>query len=134
MILGLDHVAIAVHDLPTAVRRFAEDLGIACTSIQDVHSASTTTAFLPIAGPTSLEIVAPLDHSGPLVRHLAKRGPGLHHLCFRTDDIAGDMRRLLALGYRFTTPAPTSGAHGSLVAFLHPASTGGVLIELTEHP
>jgi len=134
MILGLEHVAIAVADLDEAVRRFVDDLGLRLDGIEDVPSAVTRTAFLPVAGPTSIEIVTPLDGKGPVAVHLAKRKPGLHHLCFRTDDIDGDVARLEARGWTFTTDGPTPGAHGTRVIFVHPHSTGGVLIELAEHP
>jgi methylmalonyl-CoA epimerase len=134
VILSLDHVAVAVPELDPAVRRFVEDLGLVLTAVEDVPSAQTRTAFLPVAGPTTIELVAPLDGGGPLVRHLERRGPGLHHLCFRTDDLEGDVARLRARGWTFTTEAPTAGAHGTRVMFVHPRSTGGVLIELAQHP
>jgi methylmalonyl-CoA/ethylmalonyl-CoA epimerase len=134
MIVGLDHVAIAVPELDMAIRRFVEDLGLSLRGQEDVHSAQTRTAFLPVAGPTTVELVSPLEGGGPLVRHLEKRGPGLHHLCFRTDDLDGDVARLRERGWTFTTEAPTAGAHGTRVMFVHPRSTGGVLLELAEHP
>ncbi|MFT4625140.1 MAG: methylmalonyl-CoA/ethylmalonyl-CoA epimerase [Myxococcota bacterium] len=137
MILSLDHVAIAVPDLEEAIGRFAEDLGLSLDGTEDVLSAQTRTAFFPVSDPdhpTRVELVSPLDGAGPLVRHLERRGPGVHHLCFRTDDVAGDMARLKAKGYRFTSEAPFGGAHGTRVVFVHPKSTGGVLIELAEYP
>ena len=132
-ILGLDHIAIAVDDLPAGIRRFCEDIGLPLAGTEDVEPAQTTTAFIP-AGETRIELIHPLRGQGPVARHLERRGPGLHHLCFRTDDIDGDMARLTAKGYRFLTDAPTPGAHGTRVAFIHPKSAGGVLIELAEHP
>jgi methylmalonyl-CoA/ethylmalonyl-CoA epimerase len=137
MILNLDHVAIAVPELETAIRRFAEDLGLSLSGTEDVVSAQTRTAFFPVSDPehpTRIELVSPLDGQGPLVRHLDKRGPGIHHLCFRTDDVDADMARLKAKGWRFTSDAPFGGAHGTRVCFIHPKSTGGVLIELAEYP
>jgi methylmalonyl-CoA epimerase len=134
MIRSLDHVAIAVPALDEAVRRFAEDLGVALHHVEDVPSAQTRTAFLPVAGPTTIELVTPLDGAGPIAKHLEKRGPGLHHLCFRTDDLDADVARLRERGWQFTTDAPTPGAHGTRVMFVHPKSAGGVLIELAEHP
>jgi methylmalonyl-CoA/ethylmalonyl-CoA epimerase len=85
-------------------------------------------------GRPTLELVTPLDGQGPLVRSLSRRGPGLHHLAFRCDNLAADMRRLRDRGYRFTTDEPTAGAHGTRVAFLHPSTMGGVLVELVEAP
>jgi len=133
MIVSLDHVAIAVADLTESIRKFSEDLGLPLEGQEDVRSAKTKTAFLPISG-TRLELVHPLNGEGPIADSLAKRGPGLHHLCFRTDDLDGDVARLRDKGWRFTTEGPTPGAHGTRVMFAHPKSTGGVLIELVEYP
>jgi len=133
VILSLDHIAIAVDDLDAAIRRFAQDLGLELAGTEDVEGAKTSTAFLPVPG-TRIELVHPLRGEGPIAAYLERRGPGLHHLCFRVDDVEAEMVRLRGLGYRFTTDAPTPGAHGSKVAFLHPRSTGGVLIELAEYP
>jgi methylmalonyl-CoA/ethylmalonyl-CoA epimerase len=132
-IRALDHIAIAVDDLPEGIRRFCEDLGLTLEGTEDVTAAQTRTAFIPVEG-TRIELIHPLDGQGPVARHLEKRGPGLHHICFRTDDIEGDMERLTGKGYRFLSEAPTPGAHGTRVAFIHPKSAGGVLIELAEHP
>jgi methylmalonyl-CoA/ethylmalonyl-CoA epimerase len=132
MIIGLDHIAIAVPDLDAALRRFVDDLGLAFEGIDDVPSQKTRTGFLAVAGPTRLELVTPLGGAGPIQAALDKRGPGLHHLSFRVDDLDGDVTRLKAKGWLFTTEAPTPGAHGTRVIFVHPKSAGGVLIELSE--
>jgi len=134
VILSLDHIAIAVPELDAAIQRFCDDLGLSLAGTEDVVAAKTTTAFLPVAGPTQIELVTPLNGEGAIAAALSKRGPGLHHLCFRTDDVEGDMARLTAKGWRFTTEVPSPGAHGTRVAFIHPRSTGGVLIELAEYP
>ena len=133
MIIGLDHVAIAVDQLDEAIRRFAEDLGLDFKGTEDVEGAQTTTAFFPISG-TQIELIHPLNGGGPVASFLEKRGPGLHHLCFRTDDIEADMNRLRDKGYRLLSEQPKPGAHGTKVVFIHPKSTGGVLIELAEYP
>ena len=133
MIRRLDHVAIAVPDLTAAIRRFSEDFGIPLAGTEDVPTESTRTAFLPIEG-TRIELVSPMDGEGPIAASLEKRGAGLHHLCFETDDLDADVSRLWALGYVFTSDAPKPGAHGTRVIFIHPKSAGGVLIELAEHP
>ena len=133
MILGLDHIAIAVPDLERAIARFCEDLGLSLAGTEDVEAAQTTTAFLPVAG-TRIELVHPLRGEGPIAASLARRGPGLHHLCFATDDLDGDVACLRSRGYRFTTDAPTPGAHGTRVIFVHPKDFDGVLIELAQHP
>ena len=133
MIIGLDHIAIAVADFEAAIQRFLEDFGLTHTGNEDVHLAQTKTAFFPIAG-TKIELIHPLDGTGPVQKFLEKRGEGLHHICFRTDDVVGDMGRLKEKGYRFLSAVTTPGAHGTLVAFIHPKSAGGVLIELAQHP
>jgi len=133
MITALDHIAIATDDLERAIVRFAKDFGIPLEGTEDVEAAKTATAFFPISG-TRIELVHPLRGEGPIAGYLAKRGPGMHHLCFRTDDIRADMARLTERGYRFLSDEPRPGAHGTLVAFMHPKTTDGVLIELAEHP
>lgn len=133
MIKGLDHIAIAVPDLEAAIQRFVADFGLALEGVEDVVAASTRTAFLPVNA-AHIELVSPLAGAGPLAKYLETRGGGIHHLCFTTDDVDGDMAHLRAKGYRFTTEAPTPGAHGCRVVFVHPASANGVLIELSEPP
>lgn len=133
MITGLDHIAIAVSDIEAAIARFAEDFGIPMSGREDVPTEQTRTAFFPLEG-TRIELIHPMDGKGPVAASLAKRGEGMHHICFRTDDVVGDMERLKAKGYRFLSDAPKPGAHGTQVVFIHPKSCGGVLIELAQHP
>ena len=133
MITRLDHIAIAVADLDAAITRFYRDFGLEFAGQEDVLAAKTKTAFFPIEG-TKIELIHPLDGQGPVKKYLEKRGEGMHHICFETDDILADMEMLQSKGYRFLSDAPVPGAHGTSVAFIHPKSTGGVLIELAEHP
>ena len=132
MIIGLDHIAIAVGDFERAIHRFLEDFGIPLEGTEDVVSAKTKTAFFPISG-TKIELIHPLSKDSPVQKFLEKRGEGLHHICFQTDDIIEDMKKLTKKGYRFLSDEPQDGAHGSRVAFIHPKSAGGVLIELAQH-
>lgn len=132
MIRRLDHIAIAVPELERAITRFCADLGLRLAGREDVPAQSTTTAFLPIEG-TRLELVFPLDKRGPIQGFLEKRGGGLHHLCFETDDIQVEVAALRQKGYRFLSETPGPGAHGSQVIFLHPKDFDGVLIELVQH-
>jgi len=129
----LDHIAIAVPELAAAIKRYGEDFGLPFEGTEEVLDQKTTTAFFPVSG-TRIELIHPIDGEGPVARHLEKRGGGLHHICFRTDDIESDMKRLTEKGYRFLTEHPQAGAHGTRVAFIHPKTTGGVLIELAQHP
>lgn len=131
MIVALDHIAIAVPDLQQAISRFMDDFGLTFAGTEDVEAARTTTAFFPISG-TSIELVHPLRGEGPIAGYLEKKGGGIHHICFRSDDIEADMQRLRDKGYQFLSDAPQPGAHNSRVVFIHPRSCGGVLIELNQ--
>jgi methylmalonyl-CoA/ethylmalonyl-CoA epimerase len=131
MITALDHIAIAVPDLQRAIDRFVADFGLPMGGTEDVEEAKTTAAFLPLP-PTSIELIHPLRGQGPVATYLEKRGGGLHHLCFRSDDIDADVARLREKGYQFLADAPSPGAHGSRVIFIHPKSCDGVLIEINQ--
>jgi len=119
MIVGLDHIAIAVPDFTEAIERFLIDFGLNYDGVEDVVPAKTKTAFFPIKG-TKIELIHPLDGEGPVQKYLDKRGGGLHHICFETNDIEDDMSRLQEKGYRFLSAEPQPGAHGTRVAFMHP--------------
>jgi methylmalonyl-CoA/ethylmalonyl-CoA epimerase len=131
MIVALDHIAIAVPDLEKAIKRFMEDFGLPYKGQEDVQAAKTSTAFFPLPE-TSIELVHPLNGEGPIAGYLEKKGGGLHHLCFRSDDIEADVARLKEKGYRFLSDEPSLGAHNSKVIFIHPKSCDGVLIELNQ--
>ena len=131
MIVALDHIAIAVPDFEKAIKRLMEDFGLPFKGTEDVESAKTSTAFFPLPE-TSIELVHPLRGEGPIVGYLEKRGGGLHHLCFRSDDLESDVARLKEKGYKFLSEAPYPGAHGCQVIFIHPKSCDGVLIELNQ--
>ncbi len=131
MIVALDHIAIAVPDLEKSIKRFMEDFGLPYQGREDVTSAKTSTAFFPLPA-TQIELVHPLNDEGPIKGYLDKKGPGLHHLCFRSDNIDEDVARLTEKGYQFLSDAPTLGAHNCRVIFIHPRSCDGVLIELSQ--
>lgn len=131
MITALDHIAIAVPDLEKSIKRFMEDFGLEFKGSEDVPAAKTSTAFFPLP-PTSIELVHPLNGEGPIAGFLEKKGAGLHHLCFRSDDIEADVARLKDKGYQFLSDAPSLGAHNSKVIFIHPKSCDGVLIEINQ--
>lgn len=131
MITGLDHIAIAVPDIEKSIKRFMEDFGLTFDGTEDVVAAKTSTAFFPVPS-TSIELVHPLNGEGPIAGYLEKKGGGLHHLCFRSDNIEEDVARLRQKGYQFVSEAPSLGAHGSKVIFIHPKSCDGVLIEINQ--
>ena len=132
----IDHVAIAVADRDASTRSLGALFGLATDARERVASQATDVAFLmpegDAEGAGSLEICAPAGAGGNagLVRFLAARGPGLHHVCFEVDDLPGALATLKAAGVRLIDEAPRPGARGHEVAFLHPAATGGVLFEL----
>ncbi|GAB5414435.1 MAG: methylmalonyl-CoA epimerase [Congregibacter sp.] len=131
MITALDHIAIAVPDLEKAIQRFKEDFGLPFDGTEEVEAAKTTTAFFPLP-PTNIELVHPLNGEGPIAKYLESRPGGMHHLCFRSDDIHADIERLKEKGYQFLADEPAPGAHGSLTIFIHPRSCDGVLIEINQ--
>lgn len=131
MITALDHIAIAVPDFEAAIKRFMEDFGLNFEGTEDVEAAKTSTAFFALPA-TSIELVYPLRGEGPIATFLEKKGGGLHHLCFRSDDLDADIEQLRGKGYQFLSDQPGEGAHNSRVIFIHPKSCGGVLIELNQ--
>jgi methylmalonyl-CoA/ethylmalonyl-CoA epimerase len=131
MITALDHIAVAVPDLEKAIKRFMEDFGLPFEGTEDVEQAKTSTAFFTLP-PTSIELIHPLRGEGPVAKYLEKRGGGIHHLCFRSDNIHEDVERLKAKGYQFLADEPAPGAHGALTIFIHPRSCDGVLIEINQ--
>ncbi len=127
----LDHIGIAVEDLDEAIGLYREKLGFEVESVEDVPGFGVKVAFLPL-GEGNVELVQPVTDDSAMAKFLEKKGPGFHHLCFRVEDIRAELARLEDAGVQLVDREPREGAHGTLVAFLHPKSTGGVLIELAE--
>jgi methylmalonyl-CoA/ethylmalonyl-CoA epimerase len=125
----LDHIGIAVRSLDAA--KIYADLGLAIDHIEIVETQKVKTAFLSV-GDSNLELLEPASADSPIAKFIEKRGEGIHHLCFRVDDIEAHLAQLKAKGYRLINESPVPGAHGCRVAFLHPAAGNGVLIELSE--
>ena len=126
----IDHVGVAVTDLGAA-RRFFEDLGLVCSGEEEVADQRVRVALFP-AGEGRVELLQSTDPDGPVGRFVAKRGPGLHHLSLRVCDLDAALAALSAKGYDLIDRTPRLGAGGHRIAFVHPRSTGGVLLELTE--
>ena len=126
----LDHIGIAVESIAGS-RRLYEALGLAVEGEEEVPAQGVRVAFLPV-GDGRLELLEPTTPDSPIARHLEKRGPGLHHICLRVRDIRQSMAELRERGFELLTHEPQPGAHGCLVAFVHPRSTGGVLLELSQ--
>lgn len=125
----LDHIGIAVKSLDAA--KIYEALGLTIEHVETVESQGVRTAFLA-AGDAMIELLEPSGPQSTIAKFIEKRGEGIHHICFRVDDIEAQLARLQQQGYRLINESPVPGAHGCRVAFLHPAAGNGVLIELSE--
>lgn len=128
----IDHIAIAVDDLAAGQRFWHDILGLPLGHVHRVDAEGVDVAFLPV-GESALELLRPFEENG-VMKFLQKRGPGIHHVCFETDDIAGMLARLQAAEIPLITPEPLTGANGQQYAFVHPKGTGGVLVELYQLP
>ena len=126
----IDHVAICVPDIDQAKEKYEALFGLVATSREVVASQHTDACLLPI-GDSNLELISPKGNEG-LVKFLDKRGPGLHHVALEVEGIESALALLKALGVKLIDETPHIGARGHKVAFVHPSSTGGVLIELVE--
>jgi methylmalonyl-CoA/ethylmalonyl-CoA epimerase len=127
----LDHIAIAVESLEKG-RIFYEALGLGPMDVEIVPTERVKTGFLELANGPRLELLEATDPESPIAKFLAKRGPGIHHICLRVRDIRAVMASLQDKGIQLIDKEPKPGAHGCLVAFVHPKSTGGVLLELSQ--
>jgi len=129
----LDHVAVLVPDLDEALLFWKDQLGLSLDHIETISSMAVKIAFLPL-GESEIELVQPTTEDSGLAKYLAKRGPGLHHICFETDDISAKLTELKEEGVRLIDEGPILMDDGRQLAFIHPKSTGGVLVELYELP
>jgi len=127
----LDHIGIAVKDLQAALAFYRDALGLEIEDEEEVPSQQVRARFVPV-GESRLELLEATAPESPIARYIDRRGPGLHHITLRVDDIAAALARLTARGVRLIDEQPRPGAEGSLIAFVHPESTGGVLVELKQ--
>ena len=128
----LDHIAIATSDLEKSVQIFT-DLGLKFLPEREVvNEQKVTTAFAKLDNRANLELLEPIGREGPIQTFIDKKGPGIHHLCFRVGNILKTTGELTAKGFKFIYAAPQKGAHNCLINFIHPKSTGGILIEVSE--
>ena len=130
MIAGIAHIGIAVRSIDEA-RGFWEALGLRIEHVEEVPHEGVRVAMIP-CGESRIELLEPTREDSPIARFLDRRGPGIHHLCLRSDDVRGDDARLRAAGYETLRAEPTRGAGGCWVQFVHPKSAGGVLVELSQ--
>lgn len=124
------HIGIAVESLETILPFYRDLLGMPTVPLDDADGARIAGLA---AGESLIELLQPEQSGSPIGKFLAKRGPGIHHVCFVVDDLVGTLARCRAAGLRLIDETPRLGAEGKRIAFLHPASTHGVLVELTEY-
>src|SRR4051794_15941457 len=130
-IIRINHIGLAVSDMEEALGLYSAGLGLTASGHENVDSDAVHVSFLPV-GESRLELLSPLGEEGPLQKFLASRGEGMHHICLEVEDLPGMLANLIEAGVELINPEPRPGAHGSMVAFIHPKSAHGVLIELVE--
>lgn len=130
-ITKINHIAIVVDDIDQALHFWQDALGLELSHVEDVPDQKSIVAFLP-TNESEVELVKPTDQASGVARYLNKRGPGMHHICFEVDDIEAMLTHLKNKGVRLINEVPQIGTGGKKVAFIHPESTHGVLVELYE--
>jgi len=127
----INHIAIVVDEIEDALHFWRDALGLKVTRVEEVPDQDTVVAFLPV-GNSEIELVKPTSDESGVARYLKKRGPGIHHICVEVDDIETSLESLKASGVRLINSEPIIGTNGKKMAFVHPESTHGVLLELYE--
>lgn len=131
MIGIIDHVGIAIKNLDETLKFYEDVLGIKCSGQEVVEEQKVKVAFLPL-GESEIELLESTTEDGPIAKFIEKKGEGIQHIAFRVDDIEKILEELKAKGVRLIDEKPRYGAGGAKIAFLHPKSTSGVLIEISE--
>ncbi|HEY5670956.1 MAG TPA: methylmalonyl-CoA epimerase [Anaerolineales bacterium] len=127
----IDHIAIVVEDIEAALGFWRDTLGLELDHVEDVAEQKSIVAFLPTGG-SEVELVKPTTDDSGVARYLQKRGPGMHHICFEVEDIEAALAQMKEKGVRLINETPLIGSGGKKIAFVHPESTHGVLVELYE--
>ena len=125
----INHVAVVVQDMQKALLFWRDALGMEMHELREVPAEKSQVAFLPLPG-SEVELVRPTTEDSGIAKYLAKRGPGMHHLCLEVDDIEAMLSELKSKGIRLINEEPRTAADGKRYAFIHPESTSGVLVEL----
>ena len=131
MIKKLDHIGIAVSDLDEALKLYSDVMGLKLTGIEIVEEQKVRVAFLTV-GDTELELLESTSPDGPIAKFIEAKGQGVQHLAFKVDNVEEAIEEMKAKGMRMIDERPRYGAGGSKIAFMHPKSSNGVLIELSE--
>lgn len=126
-----DHIGVAVHQIQDVLGVY-NTIGWEEVEIEEVPSEKVRVGFLPFKNHVNIELLEPTDETSVIANFLKKRGPGVHHICFRVKNLKSHLIRLKEKGVQLVDESPRPGAKGCQVAFIHPRSTGGVLIELSE--
>lgn len=129
--MKIDHLGIAVRSIEESLKFYVEALGLCCTAREIVEEQGVQVAMVPL-GESRVELLEPTSDDTPVGRFLEKRGEGLHHVCIEVEDLAGRLAELKALGARLIDESPRVGAENRRIAFVHPSSAHGVLLELVE--
>jgi methylmalonyl-CoA/ethylmalonyl-CoA epimerase len=133
-LLGIDHVGVAVADLDEAIAFYQEFFGMVLTHSEENVEQGVREAMMRVGdSDTSIQLLAPLSDSSPIAAFLTKRGPGVQQVAYRVADVQATSEALRARGGRLLYDQPRRGTAGSLINFVHPASAGGVLVELVQH-
>jgi methylmalonyl-CoA/ethylmalonyl-CoA epimerase len=127
----IEHIGIAVENLDQSIDLYTKLLNVECYKTEEVASEKVITAFFKSAD-QKIELLASTDPEGPIAKFLAKKGPGLHHIAFAVEDIHKEVKRLKSQGFVFVSETPKRGADNKWVVFVHPKSSGGVLVELCQ--
>lgn len=130
-ILKIDHLGVAVNSIDQGKSFWTEALGLTFEGTETVTEQRVTTAFLPV-GESEVELLESTSPDGPIAKYIEKRGEGIQHIAFRVEDLDAALAELKAKGVRLIDETPRKGAGGARIAFLHPKSTNGVLVELCE--
>jgi methylmalonyl-CoA/ethylmalonyl-CoA epimerase len=133
MLKKINHIAIAVNNVEEAAKFYQTILGLSLSGVEVVTAQKTRVGFFKI-GESNIELVQPAEPDSPLVKFLETKGPGIHHICFEVDDVEAEVKAYLEKGATMVDQKPRPGAHNTKVAFIHPKSSSGVLIELCEFP
>ena len=131
MVRKVDHIGVAVSNLEEALKIYTDVLGLKLHGTEVVEEQKVRVAFMPV-GDTEIELLESTDPEGPIAKVNEKRGEGIQHIAFRADDIEEALKQMRRKGVRLIDEKPRYGAGGARIAFLHPKSTGGVLVELCE--
>jgi methylmalonyl-CoA/ethylmalonyl-CoA epimerase len=131
MVKKLDHIGIAVKDLQATLKFYEDTLGLKSAGVEVVEEQKVRVAFLPI-GDTEVELLESTEEDGPIAKFIAKNGEGIQHMAYRVDDIEAAIAEMKDKGVRMIDEKPRYGAGGAKIAFCHPKSTSGVLVELCQ--